>query len=191
MKNTAAVIGANGFLGSALVNGLLQGNELVFAVHNGNTQNINPKSISITNESFLNSDLLPDEIYFAVGNYASTHEDLLAINNLLYSISKKFLASKIIYISSTNVYGMHKEIIYLQTPFNNPTQYAISKIAAEFIVTAHKKYAILRLTYLYGLGIKNKSFLPNLITTSKETGQITLFGPKVRRKRRCRASRSA
>ncbi|MFC6098057.1 NAD-dependent epimerase/dehydratase family protein [Flavobacterium qiangtangense] len=180
MKNCVAVIGANGFLGSALVSSLIEKGDKVFAVHNGNTANISSKSVLLTNELFLLSDIIPDTIYFAVGNYACSHSQLLEINELLYSILKKFPNSKVVYISSTNVYGMHKETISLESHFNNPGLYAISKIAGEFIVSNHKRHAILRLTYLYGHGINNNSFLPNIIASSKEKGLITLFGDGMR-----------
>lgn len=171
-----AVIGANGFLGSRLTYSLLQNNKKVIAVHNGNTCSIDSRATSMTTDSFLISDFEPTEIYFSAGSYSCSHLELLQINDLLHKISKKFTASKIIFISSTNVYGMHKDVISINSPFNNPGLYAISKIAGEFIVCSHKKYAILRLTYLYGPGLNNKSFLPNLIAKSKENGEITLFG---------------
>lgn len=171
-----AVIGANGFLGSRLTYFLLQKNKKVIAVHNGNTSSIDSRATLIKTDSFLDSDLNPTEIYFSAGSYSCSHQELLQINDLLYEISKKFITSKIIFISSTNVYGMHKDVISINSSFNDPGLYAISKIAGEFIVRSHEKYAILRLTYLYGPGLNNKSFLPNLIANSKEKGEITLFG---------------
>lgn len=171
-----AIIGANGFLGSRLVNSLLQENKRVIAVYNGKINNIESEAILMTTDSFLASDFKPKEIYFVAGSYSYSHLNLIELNNLLSSISKKFTASKIIYISSTNVYGFHTDIISLDSQFNRPTLYALSKIAGEFIVMAHEKYTILRLTYLYGPRLNNKSFLPNLIENSKEKGFITLFG---------------
>src|SRR6476646_8992724 len=100
----AAVIGANGFLGSKLTQVLLSMDIAVTAVHNANTSNIPPKATLITTADFLKSETIPDCIFFAVGNYACPHAELLEINDQLYQITLKFTESKIIYISSTNVY---------------------------------------------------------------------------------------
>ncbi len=176
MKNCVAVIGANGFLGRHLTKALLTNKENVLAVYNHSYDKIDENAILLSIEAFLLSDYEPKEIYFSVGNYSSSHSELNQLNGLLYSVSLKFSSSKIIYISSTNVYGMHKDPIYLHSAFNNPGLYAISKISGEFIASAHDKYVVLRLTYLYGKGLDNNSFIPKLIANSQEKGVITLFG---------------
>lgn len=174
---TAAVIGANGFLGGAIVSSLLEIGVDVYAVHNGRTDNIDNGAEECHINYFLKSDIVPDVIFHAAGNYACTHAQLLEINDVLLQLSRKKAASKIVYISSSNVYGAHKENpIEENSSFNNPGLYAHSKIAGEFIVTAHNRYAILRLTYLYGRGITNSSFLPRIIKNAVENKEIVLFG---------------
>ncbi len=173
---TAAVIGANGFLGGAIVNKLIDSNIEVFAVYNTNYNKINSKAVLISSDNFLQSSHNPDSIFYVVGNYTNSHIELLEINDTLYQYSKKFKDTKFIYISSTNVYGLHDLPITEQSAFNNPSNYALSKIAGEYIVQSIQNYSIARLTYIYGSGITNNSFLPQIIKSAKELGKIQLFG---------------
>ncbi len=175
-KISVAVIGANGFLGSYLTKALLFENKNVIAVYNKNNENIASQAKLMSERDFLKSNYEPTCIYFVAGNYSSSHLELLKINNLLYEISKKFLNSKLIYISSTNVYGVHDKTIKLDYPYNNLGLYAHSKLAGEFVASSHKKFIILRFTYIYGLGISNNSFIPRLINNAKTEGIITIFG---------------
>ena len=174
---TAAVIGANGFLGSSVVNCLLEIGVDVYAVHNGRTDNVDGRAKECSVDDFLKSGVEPDVIFHAAGNYACTHEQLLEINDVLRKISKEKAPSKIVYVSSSNVYGAHGESSISEgSAFNNPGLYALSKIAGEFTVAAHDRYAILRLTYLYGKGITNSSFLPRIVKNAVENKEIVLFG---------------
>lgn len=172
----ALVIGANGFLGSALVDKLLNLNFEVVAVYNSNFDKINKKATILTKDEFFASEIRPDFIFYVSGNYALTHQDLLIINNELYTYSLTFADSKMVYVSSTNVYGNHDEIIFENSVFNNPGLYALSKIAGEFIVSSMKHFSILRLAYIYGPGISNNSFIPQIIKAARENKKILLFG---------------
>lgn len=172
----AVVVGANGFLGSEIVNELINQEMEVIAVYKTKSANINRLAKLISNESFLDSNFEPDYIFFAPGNYANTHEELLKINQALYLYSLKFRNSKFIYISSTNVYGIHNGTICEKSTYNNPGLYALCKLAGEFIVSAMPYYSIVRLTYIYGPSIGNNSFIPQIIRSAKELGEITLSG---------------
>jgi len=170
------VIGANGFLGSALVEKLLNLNFEVVAVYNSNFDKINKKAKILTKNELFSTDIQPDFIFYVSGNYSVSHPELLVINDDLYKYSLAFPDSKMIYVSSTNVYGNHDEIITEDTFFNNPGLYALSKIAGEFIVRAMKHFSILRLAYIIGPGISNNSFIPQIIYSARNTKKITLFG---------------
>lgn len=172
----AVVVGANGFLGSGIVDELINRNIEVIAVYNTQFGNINKLAKLISNEPFLNSNFEPDYIFFAPGNYANNHEELLKLNQTLYLYSLKFRNSKFIYISSTNVYGIHSNIISENSTYNNPGLYALSKLSGEFIVVGMPNYSIVRLTYVYGASISNNSFIPQIIKSAKSLNQITLFG---------------
>ena len=173
---TALVVGANGFLGCALVDKLLSHNFKVAAIYNSSFDKINKEAKILTKSELFESEIQPDFIYYLPGNYALTHHEMLQLNNDLYQYSLKFADSKMVYISSTNVYGNSDEIITEDSVFNNPGLYALSKISGEFIVSAMKYFSILRLAYIYGPGIANKSFIPQIINAAKENKKITLYG---------------
>ncbi|KAB1155845.1 NAD-dependent epimerase/dehydratase family protein [Flavobacterium luteum] len=173
---TAVVVGANGFLGSALVDKLLSQNHNVVAIYNSSFNKINKLATIYTKTQLFESEILPDYIYYLPGNYSLTHHEMLQLNDDLYQYSLKFANSKMVYISSTNVYGNSDEIITEDSVFNNPGLYALSKLSGEFIVSAMKHFSILRLTYVYGPGIANKSFIPQIIDAARNNKKITLFG---------------
>jgi UDP-glucose 4-epimerase len=173
---TAAVIGANGFLGSCLVKKLISEDLNIIAVYNINNDNIFPNIKSIHKEEFLETTYDVDFIYFLSGNYTNSHKDLIEINCDLQRYISKYPNIKFVYISSTNVYGFHSEDITENSNFNNPSLYARFKLAGEFLISSLSNYAIVRLTYLFGPGITNASFLPTIIRSAKENAQIILNG---------------
>lgn len=173
---TAAIIGANGFLGSYLVKKLLSENIKVIAVFNLNNNNQLPEVEYVYKEDFLNANYDLDFIYFLSGNYTNSHNQLIDINMDLQRYINKYANVKFIYISSTNVYGCHFDKITEDSSFNNPSLYARFKLAGEFLVTSLCNYSIVRLTYLYGPGITNTSFLPTIIHSAKSNHVITLNG---------------
>jgi nucleoside-diphosphate-sugar epimerase len=173
---TAVVVGANGFLGSALVKKLISEGQKVIAVYNLHCNNIDIRTQILSNEEFLNSSFEIDYIYFLSGNYTNSHNHLIDINFNLLRFIKKYPDKKFIYISSTNVYGTHTLDIMENSSFNNPSLYANFKLSGEFLVSSIKHYSIVRLTYLYGPGITNSSFLPTIISQAKENALINIAG---------------
>jgi UDP-glucose 4-epimerase len=173
---TAVVVGANGFLGSALVNELLNGDFEVIAVYHANHDKINPKATLFTNEELLNSAIQPDFIFYLSGNYAASEHQLREINETLSQYVSKFANTKMVYVSSTNVYGTTSGVITENSVFTNPGVYAQSKLEGETIVKTMPHFAIIRLAYIYGPGITNSSFIPAIIHSAKEHKKMTLFG---------------
>lgn len=173
---TAVVVGANGFLGSALVNELVQQDFEVIAVYHTNHDKVNGKAKLFTNDEILASNITPEYIFYLSGNYANPHHQLLEINSVLYHYTLKFDQAKMVYVSSTNVYGSPNGVVTENSPFNNPGIYAQSKLSGEFIVKVLSNYAIVRLAYIYGPGITNNSFIPAIISSAINKKKITLFG---------------
>lgn len=181
MALRCAVVGGNGFLGSVLINKLIKSNYSVTAIYNNSYSNIDSRAEKLNINDFVDCRDQFDFIFLSLGNYKCNHKELIEINNTIETILQNNISAKIIFISSTNVYGVHKEIIHADSAFNNPTLYPLSKLAGEFIVSAHEKYVILRLTYLYGENLNNGSFLPSIVKKSMETGEIILFGDGCRK----------
>ena len=172
------VIGANGFLGSNLINKLIDKGHKVTGVFNQNKSRVNPLAITVSFEDIKKLDAQEfDFIFYASGSFSSSYDQLIKINCLdLKMISDYFNTAKLIYISSINVYGDVSETIREDTSFNNPNTYGLSKIAGEFIARNHPKFAIIRPCYLYGPKLDNRSFLPGLIDQVKAKSEIVLFG---------------
>jgi len=173
---TALVIGANGFLGSRLVKKLLAENFNIIAVYNLNYSNISPLVKIVHKEVFFDKTYNIDYIYFLSGNYANSHNQLIEINDDLGRYIKKYPFAKFVYVSSTNVYGFQSDEITEHSSFNNPSLYGRFKLAGEFLISSLSNFSIIRLTYLYGPGITNSSFLPTIIRSAKETFEIILNG---------------
>lgn len=176
MRLKCAIVGANGFLGKALIQRLKENDFDITAVYNRSSMNIDNKVSKMKIADFLSIEDQYDYIILSLGNYQCSHIELIEINEIIYKIQQQNKRAKLIFISSTNIYGIHEGVISVDSPFNSPTLYPLSKLSGEFLVTSHEKYAVLRLTYLYGKGLDNKSFLPNIIERSKNNGEIILFG---------------
>lgn len=175
--SSCAVIGANGFLGQAVIKQLTVLGHAVYCVYNKAYADLPADARKIQIIDFIKAPVAVDFIFFAAGSFSSTHAELVSLNcDLLKSIVDICPESRIIYISSTNVYGFQKDTITETSPFISPALYGRSKLAGEFIVSAAKNYAILRLTYLYGKGLNNRSFLPNIIQQASEQKKIMLHG---------------
>lgn len=174
------VVGANGFLGRNLVNKLIENNQEVVAVYNSNFDSINKNATIVSLKEVFELRISPKYIYYLSGNYLTSHKDLIRINEQLIRFCTTFPNSKFIYISSTNVYGSNTGILSENSEFKLPGIYGLSKLAGEFVVSAMDRYSILRMTYIYGFGLSNNSFLQQVVSKAKEK-KIVLFGKGERR----------
>jgi nucleoside-diphosphate-sugar epimerase len=173
---TAAVIGANGFLGTCLLKKLISQNINTIAVFNLNNNKQFSEVNYVYKEDFLSANYDVDFIYFVSGNYLNSHKELIEINSDLQRYINKYPNVKFVYISSTNVYGYHTEKITENSSYNSPSLYARFKLAGEFLISSLNNFSIVRLTYLYGPGIKNTSFLPTIINSAKVNNEIIING---------------
>jgi UDP-glucose 4-epimerase len=177
LKNNTLVIGANGFLGSNLSKRLLTDGHNVYAVYNLQKNNIPEGCILLTKDELFEIKNDIDYIFYCPGSYKNNHLQNIEINCILLSkIITKYKYAKIIYTSSTSVYGLANNIINENSCFNNPSLYGQSKICGEFITKGSERHAIIRFTYLYGPFLNNNSFLPNIISQAKSENRIILYG---------------
>jgi len=171
------IFGANGFIGSRLGNYLIKLGHTVFAIYNKKRSNICSEAYLVNLLEFKSVSESIDAVYFMAGSYASTYQELIDINtNLLRDVSIHFPKSKLIFISSTDIYGFHKDVLDIESCYNNPSNYGLSKIAGELVVRNHSSYAIIRLCYTYGPQMRNNSFIPNIIKQAIENRKIVIYG---------------
>ena len=186
MKQKALIIGSSGFLGKHMYR-LLQEKELEICLCN-----IEPHKGATDKEYKLEElETIPQDIelvfllaaHIPYGDMLSFSRELVHANILLPArVTTYFKDSRIIYSSSISVYGDPIRLpITVDTPYNNPTAYGLSKLAAESIVKAHSNYAILRFSSLYGSGMNVSTFLPRIIQSALSRKKITIFGDGLRK----------
>lgn len=178
------VIGANGFIGRNLCLKYIQLGHKVYAFYKTNYESIPKECVLCPTQKFpvmewsYMSDL--DCLFVSMGNYYSSHRDFLNQLSLLQTFGIKLRYKKLIFISSTAVYGEHKDTINVNSSYNNPREYGMAKLAQEFLIMLTENYTIIRPTYIYGTGMDKKSLLPILLKAAITDKKITIIGNKDR-----------
>lgn len=176
------VIGANGFLGRNLVQKALKMGWGVDCVYHTDKSFIPSQCNSFHIDELYKLKNLYDVVFLLsafipYGNYNLADQRLLDVNiKIPFTVLDKFNKSKIVYSSSTAVYGNHNSTIFENSSFNNPTLYGLSKLAAESILKFHPDFQIVRFSSIYGKGMNSKTFLPKVIEEAKKNKKITIFG---------------
>ncbi|MFN4363293.1 NAD-dependent epimerase/dehydratase family protein [Chryseobacterium hispalense] len=113
-----------------------------------------------------------------ISNNPEQLDNILNTNILLIkNITEHFANSKIVYFSSVAVYdGIQNGIIDHATTPSPSSFYGLSKLFGEKIVERCPKYAILRISSVYGLSMKENTFLPKIVTAAIEDNKIDLLG---------------
>ncbi len=126
---------------------------------------------------FIISAFVPDKI-----NSSENNLDLYNVNvDFINKICNHFKDSRLIYASSVSVYNNFEGNIINETSEVNPIPpYAISKLWGETIIRMTPNFSILRISSLIGRGIKEKTFIPLIITGALKMGEITLLGKGTR-----------
>lgn len=173
----ALVVGASGFLGGAIARQLLEKQAEVWGSYHANPCNMPDGCKSVSPEDLQSLDDTFDNVFVVSGNYSLEPSALIKTNvNLTQQITERFVSAKIIYISSVAVYGTHDEAMTEDSSYNNPSFYGLAKLGGELITQTHDRYAIVRLTYLYGPEMPTNSFIPRIIEVAKANKHITLYG---------------
>lgn len=171
------IIGASGLLGRAISRSYLEHGFEVWGAYHTNKQLLveGCRPVSMNELETLKHRF--KFVVLAAGNYALDPKDLITVNvDLSQRISSYFPGSKLIFVSSTSVYGGSHKVISDNSPFDNPSLYGLAKLGGELVTKIHPSFAIIRLTYLFGAGMKPTSFLPKLVENYKSSGLITLLG---------------
>lgn len=104
------------------------------------------------------------------GNVTATHK-----------IVNQFPLAKHIYISTCSIYDPASSIKIETSNILPATEYAISKLWAENIVLQSNNSIIIRLSSLYGIGMKENTILPNYINQALENNKIKVWGKGTRK----------
>jgi nucleoside-diphosphate-sugar epimerase len=179
-KNKSLIIGVNSFLGASLVK-LLCDKSKVIGVYNVNSNNLNYniENIRISEISNLADDF--DTVYF-VSSYIPSgndinHAELFNVNiALLISCLNIFKSARFILASSVSVYGTNTSNISEDSSSVNVSAYGLSKLWAEQIIAKHHSFAIMRISSMYGVGMKRTTFLPLIIKNAIINNKIYLLG---------------
>ncbi|NGM63432.1 NAD(P)-dependent oxidoreductase [Sphingobacterium sp. SGG-5] len=113
----------------------------------------------------------------------SDSQKLFNVNiELVRRLCNQFSNAKIVYFSTVAVYdGLSDTTIDETTPVSPSSIYGISKLWAEKVVSEHKKFIIVRVSSMYGIGMKNETFLPRIIDDALSDKKIRLVGNGARK----------
>jgi nucleoside-diphosphate-sugar epimerase len=181
-KAEVLIVGINSFLGIAIYE-LVKEQYLITGVYNFKKENI-PSDIEVVQVDairelkgrsfqhiYLISSYVPDGM--------EDDQKLLVANVLLpETISTLFPESRIIFCSSVSVYENIAPSTIIST-YNLPSpksKYALSKLWGERTIENHASFGIIRISSMYGVGMKTTTFVPKIIESVILTRQINLLG---------------
>lgn len=177
------ITGITGFLGTHLMNFLKEEHEVIGISGNSNKFNNNPSNIKIYSPNEV--DFISNEVDVVVmchaavssGNTNIESQSLFEANvSFTQKILNNFPNAYNLFISSVAVYGNNAELTDERTKVNPITEYAISKLWGEILTTKSPNNAILRLTSLYGEGMKANTIIPHYVNQAQTQGKIEVWG---------------
>ena len=171
------IFGANGFLGTYLVQTLLS-RKIKPSVFRGD-------ALSASDVKQYFSSEQPDTIVFLIGRYRGLFQELFKVNveTLQNVLTEAALhkVSKIIYVSSGAVYGESEKTGMMETDLMSPrTLYGLFKVYAEASLTYYRNVnktitVILRMPNVYG-GVKSQAVIDKYMHEIRDKKRILIFG---------------
>jgi UDP-glucose 4-epimerase len=168
------IIGANGFIGRNICSHHISRKDKVYAFVKNNYDKV-PKGCEI----FLSTqpcNTILDYLYIAIGNYSLPLEHQIIQTQEISKIISNLNFKKIIFISSTSVYGNHNLPIKLNSDYITPNTYGIIKLLQESLIKQFNNYCIIRPTYVYGNGMENNSLISTWIKSATKSQTINVLG---------------
>ena len=174
------ITGIYGFLGSNLANELCSNHD-VFGLYNTSKNKIINDSIT-TFAALEEISFSPDAIVMCHAAINSgtivLSDDELKKTNVLFTkkILDYFPNVRVIYISSVSVFGNTlNRLTELSVP-NPENNYSKSKLEAEKLVLTNKSNNVIRLSSLYGIGMKENTLIPNYCNQAIKNNKIEVWG---------------
>ena len=113
----------------------------------------------------------------ASGTTILSNDILYDVNvSLTEKIVTKFKDAFIVYISTASIYDANLALIQEDSTIDPQSNYAISKLWSERIVLANAKSTIIRLSSLFGNGMKENTIIPNYVNQALSKGKIEVWG---------------
>jgi len=113
----------------------------------------------------------------ASGTMILSNDILYDVNvSLTEKIVTKFKGAFIVYISTASIYDADLALIQEDSTINPQSNYAISKLWSERIILASAKSTIIRLSSLFGNGMKENTIIPNYVNQALSKGKIEVWG---------------
>jgi len=176
------VVGVNSFLGKTLCKQLLDKGDNVIGAYHKNTTNLLERCTNINMDNLFKLTLTIDVVYI-VSAYVPSKNDtnietrLNEVNvEFVKRICDKFNQSKIVYCSTISVYKESDQIITEQSEVLPGSLYGKSKRMGELIVMNQANYSIVRISSMFGVGMKETTFLPAIIKNAIQNKKINLLG---------------
>jgi len=179
MKKIILISGIKGFLGSNLFHFFKN----VYSLYGIGSASENWNGIQVFSSYEIDElQIVPD--FLILCHAAISSGQTSQSNRLLFDINvdttekilKKFNSSKIIYISSASIYDTNSDLIQETSAINPKTDYAVSKFWAELLISKNPNSVIVRLSSLYGIGMKEKTIIPNYVNQALKNGVIEVWG---------------
>lgn len=113
----------------------------------------------------------------ASGTTILSNDILYDVNvSLTEKIVTKFKDAFLVYISTASIYDANLALIQEDSMINPQSNYAISKLWSERIVLTNAKSTIIRLSSLFGNGMKENTIIPNYVNQVLSKGKIEVWG---------------
>lgn len=184
MKDSILITGIKGFLGTYLVNflkseyfirGVTKSDEIIDDIQIYSSKHLNKINF---NPSFV----IMCHAIVSSGDYMPSNEELYKVNvKLTQQIINHFKKSKIIYISTASIYNRNSSTIKESSENHPQSEYAKSKYEAEKIVLKTQNAVIVRLSSIYGIGMKENTIIPNYVNQAINAKLIEVWGDGLRK----------
>lgn len=183
MKKTILISGSKGFLASHLYY-LLKDKYTVFGIAKeaGN----NDGMTVFSSREIESIELKPDYVILchaaiSSGQIAASTDELFHVNvKITDQLVQKFNAASFIYISSASIYDVNNAVISEESTIAPQSEYAVSKLWAEQIVLKIPNAVVVRLSSLFGIGMKENTIIPNYIQQAITKNEIQVWGKGAR-----------
>lgn len=172
------ITGISGFLGRNLIKRLNQHELFGLDIQEDIIEGVKVFSSSTLEKLDLNVDVV------VICHAAVASGTVVLSNNLLFDVNvsltekivNKFKDAFVVYVSTASIYDINLELVYENSTINPQSQYAISKFWGEKVVLNNKRSTSIRLSSLYGIGMKENTLIPNYINQALENDSIQVWG---------------